>query len=70
MVKGKVKVATARGGPVCSIVTSYLPGFGALASTSLMVACAATPAVHSEADVASVLESFYGAIKQVTPRGP
>ena len=27
-------------------------------------ACAATPAVHSDADVASVLESFYGAIKR------
>jgi ketosteroid isomerase-like protein len=29
-----------------------------------MVACAARPAVHSDAEVASVLETFYGAIKR------
>lgn len=45
-----------------------LLAFGALASSSLMAACAATPAVHSEAEVASVLESFYGAIKRGDPK--
>ena len=39
--------------------------YAALAAIVLWFpACAAKPAAHSEADVASVLESFYGAIKR------
>jgi ketosteroid isomerase-like protein len=39
--------------------------YAALAAVTVWLpACASTPAVHSDAEVAAVLESFYGAIKR------